>query len=121
MNSIDDLRANMPTAVLLECVAGSLAYGTGVSSSDEDIRGLFAVPVARYLDLTSPADQLSDDRGNVVYYSLRRFIELLTHANPNILELLFMPDDCVRRSSPEFHTLEAHRDIFISKQCADTH
>jgi hypothetical protein len=111
----------MPTAVLFECVAGSRAYGTGVSTSDEDIRGLFAVPAARYLDLTSPADQLSDDRGNVVYYSLRRFIELLTHANPNILELLFMPDDCILKSSPEFHLLVEQRDAFISKQCADTH
>lgn len=121
MNSIDDLRANMPTAVLFECVAGSRAYGTGVSTSDEDIRGLFAVPAARYLDLTSPAEQLSDDRENVVYYSLRRFIELLTRANPNILELLFMPDDCVLKSSPEFEMLAAQRDAFISKQCADTH
>ena len=111
----------MPTAVLFECVAGSRAYGTGVTSSDEDIRGLFAVPAARYLDLTSPADQLSDDRGNVVYYSLRRFIELLTRANPNILELLFMPDDCILKSSPEFHMLGAQRDAFISKQCAETH
>jgi hypothetical protein len=92
-----------------------------VSSSDEDIRGLFAVRAPRYLDLTSPADQLSDDRGDIVYYSLRRFIELLTHANPNILELLFMPDDCILKSSPEFHMLVAHRDAFISKQCADTH
>jgi predicted nucleotidyltransferase len=121
VNSLDDLRTNTPSAILFECVAGSRAYGTGVISSDEDIRGLFAVPARRYLDLEPPADQLSDDRGNIVYYSLRRFIELLTQANPNILELLFMPHDCVRKSSPEFHTLVAHRDIFISKQCADTH
>ena len=121
MNSLDDLQIATPSAILFECVAGSRAYGTGLSSSDEDIRGLFAVPAARYLDLTPPADQISDDRGNVVYYSLRRFIELLTRANPNILELLFMPDDCVRKSSPEFHILVANRDTFISKQCADTH
>jgi predicted nucleotidyltransferase len=44
---------------------------------------------------------VSDDRGNVVYYSIRRVIELLTQANPNILELLFMPDDCVRKTSTE--------------------
>ncbi|HYR83545.1 MAG TPA: nucleotidyltransferase domain-containing protein [Terriglobia bacterium] len=121
MNSVDDLRANKPTAILFECLAGSRAYGTGVKDSDEDIRGVFAVPAARYLDLTSPADQLSDDRGNIVYYSLRSFVELLTHANPNILELLFMPDDCVRKSSPEFHMMVAHQDVFISKQYADTH
>lgn len=121
MNSVDDLRTNTPSAILFECIAGSRAYGTGVSTSDEDIRGIFAVPATAYLDLTQPRDQISDDRGNVVYYSLRRFIELLTHANPNILELLFMPDDCIRASSPEMDLLVAERHFFISKHCADTH
>jgi len=89
--------------------------------SDEDIRGLFAVPASAYLDLRGPPDQLSDERGNVVYYSLRRVIELLAKANPNVLELLFMPDDCVRKHSPEMHMLVANRHLFISRQCADTH
>jgi predicted nucleotidyltransferase len=106
---------------LFECIAGSRAYGTSVSSSDEDIRGIFAVPAAAYLDLQPPPDQVSDDRGNVVYYSIRRVIELLTQANPNILELLFMPDDCVRTTSTEMQILIGRRNLFISKHCADTH
>jgi predicted nucleotidyltransferase len=73
------------------------------------------------LNLERPPDQVSDERGNVVYYSLRRVIELLTQANPNILELLFMPDDCVLKTSPEMQQLIAARDTFVSKQCADTH
>jgi len=79
------------------------------------------VPANAYLDLVRPADQISDERGNVVYYSLRRVIELLTHANPNILELLFMPEDCVVKTSAEMQMLIEHRHQFISKQCADTH
>ena len=55
------------------------------------MRGIFAVSAAAYLDLTRPPDLLSDERGDIVYYSLRRTIELLSQANPNILELLFMP------------------------------
>src|SRR6266850_1205785 len=69
MNSVDDFRTNTPSAILFECIAGSGAYGTDVSSSDEDIRGIFAVPATAYLDLSRPHDQISDDRGNVVYYS----------------------------------------------------
>ena len=114
-------RMILPSALLFECVAGSYAYGTLTTSSDEDIRGIFAIASKAYLDLSRPADQLGDDRGNVVYYSLRRVIELLTLANPNILELLFMPDDCIRKSSPEMEMLIAHRHLFISKHCADTH
>ena len=121
MKSLDDLLRHAQSTILFECFAGSRAYGTSVIGSDEDIRGLFAVPAAAYLDLTRPPDQLSDERGNVVYYSLRRVIELLAQANPNVLELLFMPDDCIRKTSPEMQELVANRYLFITKQCADTH
>ena len=121
MKSLDDLQRHGPSTILFECFAGSRAYGTSVVGSDEDIRGLFAVPASSYLNLIRPPDQLSDERGNIVYYSLRRVIELLTQANPNVLELLFMPDDCIRRSSPEMKMLMARRHLFISRQCADSH
>jgi uncharacterized protein len=110
-----------PDAVLFQCLAGSRAYGTATPESDDDIRGVFVVPASAYLMLDRPNDQLADDRNNVVYYSLRRVIELLSEANPNILELLYMPADCVRINTPEMNLLVARRDLFITKQCADTH
>jgi predicted nucleotidyltransferase len=121
VNSIDELLTAHATAILFECIAGSRAYGTTTDASDEDIRGLFALPAAAYLNLVRPPDQVSDARGNVVYYSLRRVIELLAQANPNILELLYMPEDCVRKITPEMQLLLESRHLFISKQCADTH
>ena len=69
MKSLDDLLRHAQSTILFECFAGSRAYGTSVIGSDEDIRGLFAVPAAAYLDLTRPPDQFSDERGNIVYYS----------------------------------------------------
>jgi predicted nucleotidyltransferase len=121
MNSLNQLRSQHSASILFECIAGSRAYGTTNAASDEDVRGIFAVPASAYLDLTRPPDQVGDDRGNTVFYSLRRVIELLAQANPNILELLFMPDDCVLRGSPEMQLLIANRNLFVSKQCADTH
>jgi uncharacterized protein len=119
--ALDQLRARGAKEVLFECIAGSRAYGTTTAASDEDIRGIFAVPVAEYLDLSQPADQVADERGNVVYYSLRRVFELLSQANPNILELLYMPDDCVKATSTEMQSLIGLRQMFITRQCADTH
>jgi hypothetical protein len=119
--SLDELRNLTSSALLFDCIAGSRAYGTSVSGSDEDIRGIFAVPASAYLDLQVPPDQVGDDRGNVVYYSIRRIIDLLSQANPNILELLFMPDDCIRKTSTEMEMLAARSDLFVSKHCADTH
>jgi predicted nucleotidyltransferase len=121
MNSLADLHEKNKTAILFACIAGSRAYGTATAASDEDIRGIFAVPAAAYLDLVRPLDQLSDERGNTVYFSLRRVTELLVQANPNVLELLFMPEDCIRSQSAEMETLVKHRGLFISRQCADTH
>jgi uncharacterized protein len=121
MLSLATLRSTRADAILFECVAGSRAYGTATSASDEDVRGIFAVPAANYLELSRPPDQVGDERGNTVYYSLRRVIELLAQANPNILELLFMPGDCVLKDTPEMKELVSHRRLFVTKQCAQTH
>jgi uncharacterized protein len=119
--TLEQLRGAASSSILFECIAGSRAYGTAVAGSDEDVRGLFALPARAYLGLTLPPAQIADDRGNTVYYSLRRVIELLAHANPSLLELLFMPDDCVRRSSPEMALLRSQRQLFITRECARTH
>lgn len=121
MNSL--YRPDHPSAdrILFECVAGSRAYGTASADSDEDIRGIFVLPRACYADLETPPNQIADARNNVVYFSLRRTIELLTAANPSVLELLFMPEDCVRRTTPEMQCLLGHRALFISTRCADAH
>jgi predicted nucleotidyltransferase len=71
--------------------------------------------------LDPPPPQLADERGNIVYFSLRRFIELLAVANPNVLELLFMPPDCVRTCTAEMDWLIHSRNLFITRQCGDTH
>jgi predicted nucleotidyltransferase len=92
------LLENRPS-IIFESVVGSQAYGTSLPESDEDIKGIFAVSAGEYLNLESPPSQLSDEKGDKVYYSIRRFLELAATANPNIIELLFMPPDCIRYKS----------------------
>src|SRR5687768_17359100 len=121
MPTLTQLIDQSSDALLFECLAGSRAYGTATASSDADIRGIFAVPAGDYLQIQRPVDQIADQRGDIVYYSLRRVIELLAQANPNILELLYMPADCVRVTSAQMQMLCQHRQLFISKQCAETH
>lgn len=121
MNSL--YRPDHPSVerILFECVAGSRAYGTASADSDEDIRGIFVLPRASYADLETPPNQIADARNNIVYFSLRRTIELLAAANPSVLELLYMPADCVRRTTPEMQHLLECRSLFISTRCADAH
>jgi predicted nucleotidyltransferase len=121
MKDLNDLLENSRRNVLFSCVAGSRAYGTHTEESDEDIRGVYALPATSYLELDPPAAQLADERQNIVYFSLLRFVDLLTAANPNLLELLFMPPDCVRTCTEEMQALILARSIFITRQCGDTH
>jgi RNA repair pathway DNA polymerase beta family len=44
MITLDELRPAGASSVLFESIAGSRAYGTSTTASDEDIRGIFAVP-----------------------------------------------------------------------------
>lgn len=121
MQTLDDLLTISAKHVIFSCIAGSRAYGTHVPGSDEDIRGLYVVPSIAYLPLNQMPGQVADERGNTVYYSLRRCIELLAEANPNILELLFTPPDCVRQTSAEMDQLIRARSMFVTRQCGDTH
>jgi predicted nucleotidyltransferase len=63
-------------------------------------------------------EQVADERSDEVYYELGRFVELLLKNNPNVLELLGSPDDCVRYHHPLFDLLRP--ELFLSKRCAAT-
>ncbi|WP_081886016.1 nucleotidyltransferase domain-containing protein [Haloferula sp. BvORR071] len=110
-------RVRQPDLLLMESVAGSRAYGTNLDHSDEDLRGVFAAPRPFLLGLDE-IEQVSDERGDEVYYELGHFVSLLLRNNPNALELLAMPEDCIRHRHPAFALLEPR--IFLSKLCAKT-
>lgn len=115
------LHAERADALIYRCVAGSRAYGTAGPRSDIDVRGVYLLPARAYLALAAPPEQVGDERHNEVYYALRRFLELATGANPNIIELLFMPADCVTLRTPAADRLLAERRLFISKRAYESH
>ena len=119
--TLDQLRLQHRQRLLFECVAGSRAYGTAGESSDVDLRGIHVQPASDFLRISAPPDQIADARHDQVYYSLRRALELLGAANPNLLELLWMPQDCIRLDSPEMALLRQRRSLFVTRQCVDTH
>ncbi|MCX6216844.1 nucleotidyltransferase domain-containing protein [Spirosoma sp.] len=113
--TIQDLRDNQ--LILFECISGSRAYGTDLPSSDTDIRGVFILPQADLYGLRY-VEQVNDAKNDVIFYELRRFVELLAKNNPNILELLCAPADCVLQKNPLFDRLQVSD--FLSKRCRDT-
>jgi hypothetical protein len=65
-------------------------------------------------------DQVQNDSNDIVFYELKRFIELLTQNNPNILELLNVPNDCLVSKHPIFDLILNQREKFITTKCQFT-
>jgi predicted nucleotidyltransferase len=106
--------------IIFECIAGSRCYGTHTEESDTDIRGVYILPNEDYLGLRNPPEQISDEKNDITFYSLKRFIELATPANPNIIELLFVPEECIIQCHPIMRKLIDNRHLFISTKAYHT-
>src|SRR5690348_10177229 len=113
--TIEDIKKE--GVLLLECISGSRAYGLSTPSSDTDIKGVFYLPKARFYGLQY-TEQVSNESNDEVYYELGRFVDLLIKNNPNMLELLATPEDCVLYRHPLMNRLTI--DLFLSRLCRDT-
>ena len=112
MLTIEDLHTQ--NLLLLEAVSGSRAYGLATPESDTDIKGVFYLPKSMFYGMEY-IPQISNETNDIVYYELGRFIELLLQSNPNTLELLASPPDCVRYRSPLMDAFKT--EWFVSKAC----
>ena len=90
---------NDSSHLLLKCISGSQAYGPALPHSDTDIKGVFIQPKKEYYGLTY-IDQINNETNDIMYYEIKKFIELLLKNNPNIIELSSTPDDCVLHRHP---------------------
>lgn len=101
-------------SIIFECICGSRAYGLDTPSSDTDIRGVFILPKEHFYSLDY-IGQVNNESNDIVYYELRKFIELCSKNNPNILELLNVPEECILYKHEIFN--EIRLQLFLSKQC----
>ncbi|SMC81140.1 nucleotidyltransferase domain-containing protein [Moheibacter sediminis] len=99
-------------SIIFECISGSRAYGLATATSDTDIRGVFVLPKEQYYSLNY-IDQMNNETNDVVYYELNKFASLCAKNNPNILELLNTPEDCILHKNPLFEKFET--EDFLSK------
>jgi predicted nucleotidyltransferase len=102
--------------IIFECISGSHSYGTNVETSDLDIRGLYRLSKDDYMSLVKPIQEVSDNKQDIKYYELRKFIELAKDCNPNIVELFWTPEDCIRIKSPIMDKLIENRHLFIHQR-----
>ncbi len=103
--------------LLLKCVSGSRAYGLATPTSDTDLKGVFVLPKTEFYGLEY-VEQISNSTNDEVYYELKRFIDLLSKNNPNILELLATPEDCILYKHPLIDLVRP--EMFLSRLCRQT-
>jgi predicted nucleotidyltransferase len=111
-------------------LAGSHGYGLNRPSSDYDYRGVFIAPKRYYLgfDRIEQKDAGWDEPGifpfldgnkDTVIYELRKIIQLLAGANPNVLELLWLNEYPVLTKVGQ-HLIN-HKQLFLSKKVKHTY
>lgn len=111
----------IPGKLIYRVISGSHAYGTSTPESDVDVRGVF-LPEPEYVfgflhhveQVERKKTKVSEDEETL--FEFRKFMFLATQANPNILELLFVPDDCIIEMSPVMERIRDSRNMFLSKK-----
>ncbi len=113
--NINDLRKN--NLIIFECISGSKAYGLDTEKSDTDIKGVFITPKDHFYGFTK-IDQISDESNDTSFYELQKFLRLLSKNNPNILEMLYTPQESIIFEHSIFSKIK--NKCFLSKLCEDT-
>ena len=120
--------------LIMATLAGSHLYGTNRPDSDIDIRGVCFSPKEALLGLSGfeqyqpkgsaaveySKEQFGIESDDVTIYALNKFFMLCLNANPNIIELLFAPQDKVLFSSPAWVTIMENRHLFLSTKIVHT-
>jgi len=100
--------------IIVKCIAGSNLYGTARSNSDIDTRGVFIPPREFYMGFLDNTETMEDKKEDKVFHELRKFMTLACNANPNIIELLFVPQEWILEFSWEWQVILKNRHLFLS-------
>lgn len=105
----------MNKIILLNAIVGSQAYGTNTPDSDIDTKGVYLQDPMEVLGMEYK-EQINLDK-DACLYEVRRFLQLLCSGNPTMLELLYIPEDCILEKHPLWDIISKHRSAFLTKQC----
>jgi hypothetical protein len=104
--------------VVLEATVGSHAWGLADEESDVDHRGVFALPFSWAHGLVAPPEDLVSADGSATYWEAGKALRQALRADPNTLEMLFLPG--AKALDPIGEWLLAERDAFVSVEIYGT-
>lgn len=127
----------LPSNLMFEGVSGSAAYGCAEEgTSDVDLVGYCVPPkdilfphLAGHIPGFGAEPELfqqyqdhhikaPDGRNeyDLVVYGLPKLFNLCMQANPNMLDMLYLPRHCIRHSTALSEHIHLHRKVFLSKE-----
>jgi len=107
--------------IIYKVLSGSHAYGLAREDSDYDYRGIMILDEIYYLSPFKKIKQMEDKQNDTVIYELRKYINLATQANPNVLELLFIDEKFIDVITEEGKLIRDNRNLFLSAKVKFTY
>lgn len=107
-------------SVVVRLLYGSWAHGTQTQDSDEDWRGVFQLPNSAFLGLDAPKTTW-ESNPDQVYHEIGHYMRLLVKGNPNIVGMLFAPDDVFYETSGVWEALVDVRESFLTRRMASAY
>lgn len=101
---------------IFEGITGSRLYGTATPDSDFDYREICIPPLRVTADpFMSFNVKDSFENEDRAIYDLGKFMNLCADANPNIIELLFIPEEFTILKTEQWDKVIENRQLFLSK------
>ena len=121
IRGVKDAAQLMRDNMLVKHLAGCLAYGTSLPTSDTDYRGVFcADPINLLTPFYTIHEATDKDEEDTKLYELSHFMKLTLACNPNIIETLWVDEEDITFSTPAYEHLREHRSEFLSSKIAFT-
>jgi predicted nucleotidyltransferase len=105
---------------IFEAIVGSRLYGINTPDSDYDKTGVM-IPDKSYFYGFKKFEQFQGYDTDKIIYDIRKAIKLISDNNPNMLDLISIPDRCIIKMTPYWQKVIDNKDLFISKRCRYTY
>lgn len=119
---IDD---DLNSQIILHAYRGSIAHGMFVPSNmpnsidDKDTMGVVIPPLNTFFGLTDFGSrgtrEIKEGEWDIVLYDIRKVVLLLMQGNPNVLSLLWVPENYVISQNAQGKLLRANKGLFVGR------